>query len=89
MNRQVWKFRVRRDRFIEMPRGAEIVDCGVQESIDESGVYVWAIVRPDRDCEPRDLRYFATGEPVPDDWSYVGTAATSDRHFVWHVFERR
>lgn len=83
--RQVWKYELHRDSYINMQRGAQIIDCGCQNG----SVYVWAILRPDRGREARDLCYFATGEPVPDDWDYVGTAATPDREFVWHVFERR
>lgn len=66
-----------------MPADAEIVKVGAIAG----QMYCWAICGENRPNVPRQIGYFATGEQVPDDAIYVGTAITTDGAFVWHVFE--
>lgn len=69
---------------MSLPEGAKILHVDVQAS----GVYLWALVDPSRaDGAARRIAYYATGEPVPREARYIGTALIPEREFVWHVFE--
>jgi hypothetical protein len=35
----------------------------------------------------RSFRVFATGQPLPDELNYIGTAIAPGGHLVWHLME--
>lgn len=45
----------------------------------------YTVLKADR---PLELYLATTGEPVPDNLSYIGTATTPDRQFVVHLFQQ-
>lgn len=71
-----------------MPPGAKLLHVDTQPSGSGEGVFVWAEVDPDAATVRWEISYYATGEPVPMDAEYVGTAVTSNGAFVWHVYQR-
>lgn len=103
MPRAVWKFEISRGPAsvappIAMPVGAEVLDVG-QQGVS---LYLWALTPYQVGADPtetttyenRRFAYFATGESVPDGWTYVGTvhvphvkSATWGSAELWHVFE--
>ena len=84
MGGEVWKFKVQHgaDATVRLPWGAQILDVGCQGEV----VYLWALVTPVNSGTDRRIAYFATGEPIPDGWEYVGTGHAPGP-YVWHVFE--
>ena len=50
-------------------------------------VHVWTLSSESVTDETRKLQIFATGQPVPDDAVYVGTALAAGGALVWHVFD--
>lgn len=90
MSREVWKFKVphaSEGRKVKMPLGARLVHFGVVGVPGEEAVWAWAIVEPTRDRTERQVAYFATGVPIPENWNYLGTAVSAVTGEVWHVFE--
>ena len=75
----IWKYKFQTE--IEMPKYAEIVHVGIQNS----DVHLWAKVDPLRSTETRCFSVYGTGHLIPDQALYVGTVF--DGPFVWHVFE--
>lgn len=86
--RVVWKYLLRH-RYAEdwprLPLAAKILHVDVADD----AVWLWALVNPEDPArEVRRIAYFATGEPIPSGWKYIGTAATPQRDFFWHVYEQ-
>jgi hypothetical protein len=80
----VWKFQVAIDDVptaIEMPELAEVVHVDSQAG----GLWLWALVVPDRPSEIRRFVVHGTGHSVPHSHLYVGTVQMGP--LVWHVFE--
>jgi hypothetical protein len=51
------------------------------------GLYVWALVDPNRRPRAVDIYIYGTGNPTSDDpGRYIGTCQMKDG-LVWHVFE--
>ncbi len=75
---------------VSMSKGAELLHVATQpkDPQGKEGVCVWALVDPSTELERRKIGYFATGEEIPTEAEYVGTAITPDKTFVWHVFAR-
>ena len=69
---------------ISLKEGARILHVGAQGP----RVFLWALCDPFRaDQAARSIHYYATGEVVPFDARYLGTALMHDGGLVWHVFE--
>jgi hypothetical protein len=71
------------ESYARMPEEAEILH--VEAIVGK--VYAWALVDPKAKNVARAIGYFATGDPIPENAVYRGTAISEDRAFVWHVFE--
>jgi hypothetical protein len=72
----------------QMPLGAKLLHVDSQPKAGGEGVFVWAEVDPAAPLVRQQIGYFATGEDLPEDAEYVGTAVTPGGAFVWHVYER-
>ena len=85
----IWKFPIPvTDDIFEllMPKNAELLHVGMTESMAE--IWLWALVDPDADKEPRQFKIYGTGHPIrPNHGTYVGTAYESGKPLVWHLFE--
>lgn len=69
---------------ISLKEGAKILHVGAQDD----RVFLWALSDPFRaDQAARSIHYYATGEVVPRDALYLGTALMHGGDLVWHVFE--
>lgn len=68
---------------VDLPRGALILSAG----LDPAGVLcLWAAVDTDKPAQPREIRIFGTGHPVPETpIRFIGTV--NQGSFMWHVFE--
>lgn len=84
--RVVWKFPLLLapgPQEIDMPKGAEIVLVHMQAEL----CFLWAVVNPAADPEPRGFIIHGTGHQMDHDGQHVGSVM--DGVFVWHVFELR
>ena len=80
--KQVWKFPLRRDEFIDMPAGAELLHVDTQGGTP----MLWALVSLDNDAVVRRVSVVGTGWDMPvKPGKYVGTYM--DGPFVFHVFD--
>lgn len=83
----IWKYQleITDQATLLMPQGAQILCVQVQRN----EVCLWALVEPDNNNEPRDIRIYGTGHPVEDaqQLTYVGTFQLHDGALVFHVFE--
>lgn len=67
---------------IKMPEYAKIIDL---KKIG-TGIYLWAVVDPDKDIKPRDIYLIGTGHKMPEAYTeHIGTV--EDEGFIWHFFE--
>jgi hypothetical protein len=87
MAQVIWKYplnavKVDADIVESMPAGAEIVRVEFQHGV----ICCWAVVDPDAVKEDVALRIYATGDPVPDNYYYVGTFMQANNSLVWHLF---
>ena len=86
MTRTIYKYAVPVDdqwHEVPTPLPASVVFVGCPDGF--ATVNVWAEVDPQgEETSTRKMRAFATGQPVPDGASYVGTALAEP--FVWHVY---
>ena len=85
--RRVWKYKVNEHGPTTMQLGAEIVRVGTQRSVDPNAVFVWVIVDPRAETEPRKLRLCGTGGYVAPRSRYIGSASMLHCGEEWHVFE--
>lgn len=86
MNKKtVWKFRVRYDSTVEMPKGAEIMLVKAKKP----HIYVWALVDPSAKMELVKLKIVETGEEFEDcgRLHYLGTVSQNSGYRVHHVFK--
>lgn len=85
--RAVWKFPVpllAGEATHRMPAGAQVVHVAGQDGTPT----VWAVVDPGSFMtEARTFRVVGTGQEIPGDAAYVGTAHCGP--YVWHVWEIR
>lgn len=63
---------------------ALVVHVACQSSYDS--VEVWALERHIKYAGIGKFQVFATGQEVPDDAEYVGTALAAQGSLVWHLF---
>lgn len=70
---------------ILLPIGAQILS--VQEQ--NGNAYLWAIVNPDTDSEPRRFRLYETGHNIETEnlLKFVGTFQLLGGRLVFHLFE--
>jgi len=70
---------------ILLPIGAQILS--VQEQ--KGKPYIWAIVNPETDSEPRRFRLYGTGHNIETDnvLKYIGTFQLLCGRLVFHLFE--
>ena len=82
--KKIWKFDVPgHNGYIQMPKGSRILTAGLQES----GIKIWAIVKPSppKEWVSRFVNVYGTGHPLVDlSAQYAGTVF--DGSLVWHVF---
>jgi hypothetical protein len=77
-----WELEVTDRQVIDMPVATQFLTVQVQRG----ALCLWGIVTPGEDVEPRMIRVYGTGNPIPvDPGRYIGTAQQGP--FVWHVFE--
>lgn len=64
-----------------------IVHVGPKD--DPAFVHVWSIsTDSEGDIYPRTFQVFATGQEIPDNYKYIGTANYVNYRLVWHLFEK-
>lgn len=70
---------------ILLPIGAQILS--VQEQ--DGRAYLWAIVNPETDSEPRRFRLYGTGHNIETEnlLKFVGTFQLLGGRLVFHLFE--
>lgn len=68
---------------LELPAGAIVRHFGAQGD----GLYIWVEVDSLKRPVRRSFAIIPTGEGVPDDGEYVGTALMHDGALVWHLYE--
>ena len=80
----VWKYPIPFGRVtLDLPRGAVVVHVAAQNDMPT----IWVRLDPGAPKVLRMYEVFATGEPVPGDAAYCGTAHTVGGALVWHIFE--
>lgn len=99
MNTTIWKFKLKPNEAgqlvttVEMPVGAELLSA--REAGDDL-VYVWALVDPNAQVEPRMIATIPTGKEitgVPPLKKFLGTVFPTDNltaggsGLVFHIFE--
>lgn len=83
--REIWRFELNSpDVTINMPRGATPMHVGFQVRAPHA-LCVWVLVDADAPAEPFPFLTVATGQRIPDDAEYVGTAQEPMTGLVWHV----
>ena len=81
---KIYKYAILPTSPTKMPKGARILNCGVQTEQP----FVWALVNPVAPMETRNLRIFATGESFdPTGLTYIGTFHGIGGWMVFHLFE--
>jgi hypothetical protein len=85
----IWKYPlpVREDVYnLQMPKGAKILSCGVQNG----RCHLWVLVDPEAPKVNRVIHRYGTGwDQVPEDGTnFIGTCITEIGMFVWHFFDR-
>jgi hypothetical protein len=69
-----------------LPEGAEIIGVDIDPN-NWKRLSMWFITEPGKQSDTdRHFGVSATGEPVPDEASYVGTLVAEET-FVFHVWE--
>jgi len=69
---------------IEIPIGAKIVHCALQNS----GPVLWVLIGPIRNItKKRKFAVVGTGWDLPDDAEHIFTFMVGE--FVWHVIEKK
>lgn len=80
----IWKFILKPEIEIEMPKGTEILTVAAQR--DE--ICLWAKVDPNMQREKRKFMTFGTGHDIPDiEMKYIGTSQLSGGALIFHTFE--
>lgn len=80
----IWKFTLKPEITLEMPKGAQVL------SVREQGedICLGALVDPMAEKERRNFVSFGTGHDVPDlPMQFIGTAHLAGGGLVFHVFE--
>jgi hypothetical protein len=87
----IWKYVMKsRDLIVEMPKGAQILSCQMQDNLPS----IWIMARDERvPKEPKETRRFIsietgneTGIPVKK-LSFIDTIQFDGGRLVYHVFE--
>ncbi len=72
-----------RGQQIEMPGRARILHFGNQKEVPTIWVEVW----PEYCEHSRSFTIVGTGQEVPTDSEYIGSALFGNGSFVWHLYE--
>jgi hypothetical protein len=83
--RVIWKYRlgfVLADQRLRMRAGSEILHVAIQDHAP--CIWAHADAAPGEE-EERTFRLVPTGEPIPAEWSYIGTVHID--WTVWHIHE--
>lgn len=76
----------------ELPVTGEIVACagtrGLWSNMPKHWVEFWAVGPAEPPAPPRVFRVFGTGQPIPAEYVWRGTAPRTDEGLVWHLLER-
>jgi hypothetical protein len=84
MSRRVLKWTIAVNDQDHAIGGGPVVHAACQHG-DPSLVQVWTV--ESEGTTGRDVRVFATGQPLPDAATYLATTLASDGALVWHVFD--
>lgn len=82
----IWKYQLERigETSISMPKGAEILNIGIQGN----WLCLWALVDTEAEKESRCFMVYGTGWEIDNiELSYIDTFITEIGFFVWHFFE--
>jgi len=84
MTNTIWKYPldVTDHQTVMMPKGARILAAQLQGITP----YLWAIVDPKNEPEPRAIRIIGTGHAF-DPFRGVHLGTVQQGIFVWHIFE--
>lgn len=89
MSQVIWKFNLEREvmQTIEMPKGAEILSIGSQETFGGlSQICIWAKVDPSAEKEKRTFAMYVTGhEMIDGKQKFLGRITF--QVFEFHLFE--
>lgn len=84
MQHTIWKYILRSNITLEIPKGAHILSVHVQDG----SVCMWAKVDPTADTESRKFMVVGTGDDIPAESTiFIGTVLMHDAALVFHVFE--
>ena len=74
---------------IPLDADVEVPGTPIHVGIQSGEVHVWSLLGNSLEVDGNApvLRIYATGQPVPDKATYVGSAMHDS--FVWHVFDIR
>jgi len=79
-----WEINITDSQTVNMPVGAKLLDVQMQNS----ACCLWALCDQFNQYEERRIRFYGTGNPMPDDpGEYVATFQTFDGALVFHVFD--
>lgn len=85
---KIWKYSfLHGENEIRMPLDAEVVHVATQGEGAGETATLWAKVDVNKPKETRRFYAAHTGEEVPDDAEYLGTAVLYDGGYVLHLFE--
>lgn len=83
---RVWKWTVPVDDRSHQVGGGPVALVANQGQDDH--VVLWTVENIAACALPREVRVYATGQPVPDGWDHLGSTV-APAGLVWHLFERR
>lgn len=91
--KRVWKFEIPicdKVLTLSLPKDSTILSfqCQQETMVDseEGQCFIWALVDPNNDTEPRYFVTYGTGQVIREsNTAYIGT--TQQSAFVWHLFE--
>ena len=69
---------------LDLPKNAEPIRVDVQNN----GLFLWAIVEPQKQATRRVIEVFGTGHQMPDAYRiYINTFFVKEGEYVFHAFE--
>ena len=77
---------------IKLPKGAKILYAGMQrvnlrsETEFETRIFIWAMVDPDAELEPRTIHTVYTGVEFSQSAEYISSFIDEHTRLVYHIF---
>ena len=79
-----YKLKITDNQDIELPIDAEILSVQIQYG----GLYLWALVDPEKPKQKKTILIAGTGHPIIDhNLKFIDTVQQLDGHLILHVFE--